>query len=99
MLNQYRSDRRTSALTFLGVGGRHEAGVADHAVDVPGSVFQHVVATGRARQDKAERSAGCYLKQVPTTGHAHRQSMIQVRPGANPVRISSPAEPSAHFGH
>lgn len=44
-----------SALTFLGVGGRQEAGVADHAVDIPGSVFQHVVATGRARQDKADR--------------------------------------------
>lgn len=43
-----------SALTFLGVGGRQEAGVADHAIDVPGSVFQHVVATGRARQDKAD---------------------------------------------
>lgn len=49
------NDRRTRALTFLGVGGCQEAGVADHAVDVPGSVFQHVVATGRERQDKADR--------------------------------------------
>lgn len=41
-----------SALTFLGVGGRQEAGIADHAVDVPGSVFQYVVATGRANKTK-----------------------------------------------
>lgn len=31
-------------LTFLGVGRGQEAGVAHHAVDVPWSVFQHVVA-------------------------------------------------------
>lgn len=42
-------------LTFLGVGGCQEAGVADHAVDVPGSVFQHIVAVGRESQDKANR--------------------------------------------
>lgn len=40
-------------LTLLGVGRRQEAGVADHAVDVPGSVLQHVVAVGRATRDKA----------------------------------------------
>lgn len=33
-------------LTLLGVGRRQEAGVADHTVDVPGSVLQHVVAAG-----------------------------------------------------
>ena len=31
-------------LTFLGVGGCQQAGVAYQAVDVPRSVFQHVVA-------------------------------------------------------
>lgn len=31
-------------LTFLGVGGCQQAGVANQAVDVPRSVFQHVVA-------------------------------------------------------
>lgn len=44
---------RGGALTFLGVRGRQEAGVADHTVDVPGSVLQHVVAAGRATRGKA----------------------------------------------
>jgi len=42
-------------LTFLGVGRCQEAGVADHAVDVPGSVFQHVVATGGKRRHSKGR--------------------------------------------
>lgn len=42
-------------LTFLGVGGRQQAGVADHAVDVPRPVLQHVVAAGRGRETRQSR--------------------------------------------
>lgn len=42
-------------LTFLGVGRRQQARVANHPIDVPRSVFQHVVTAvkGKKRQNSA----------------------------------------------
>ena len=53
------------ALTFLGVGRSQEAGVADHAVDVPGSVLQHVVATGGKMRHSYRQMSERYRTGTP----------------------------------
>lgn len=90
MLNKYHAGGRTKTLTFLGVGGRQEAGVADHAIDVPRSVLQHVVATGE-RQDKTETGeldstqAGTGAESTVASLQAHDQVGHEATPSQSPA--------------
>lgn len=62
---------RSGSQTFLGVGGCQEAGVANHAVDVPGSVFQHIVA-------REARSTLSIILHVPRRKHSGPEEAFTV---------------------